>query len=560
MVGPVVRCDFTMPTCPKCNETHPPGTEFCPLDGEPLSGNDDSLGVAETAYGPADVHDTSPEPAVPRPSRHSQPAGDSLIGQTIGGVYRVIDLLGVGGMGIVYRVEHINLKKQFALKVLGQVAQDHPEALERFRLEAISASHIEHDNIVDIITLDSTPTGHLYIVMELLRGESLADTIHKNAPLALERALPIFYQICRALHAAHEAGIIHRDLKPENIFLTPKGDIEFVKVLDFGISKIHAAENERVRITKTGHVLGTPLYMSPEQAKGESDLDLRVDIDSLGVMFFEMLEGQPPFAGENYFQLIWKHTNEAPPELTCDAPDGLRDAVVRALSKEPENRFDTMLGFEEAVLEAVPDIPPPAFLLDYRPSTAVRPLRPSQRRVASGRGRLWAMGAVVLAVVAIAAGVFSLPGPPQREDGGANEAAGDSVDGAVRDSESIALGLAQLTSLDGGLATDGSGASGDARRNATDGVMVRLQITSTPAGALVTIGDEELGTTPVDVEHTRSDEEMTIRLVKRGWRPETRRLTLDRDHELVIPLSRRRPRAGVSGGSSGPALPIKTDF
>ena len=562
-----------MPDCPKCGSTFPAGTEFCPKDGEVLKHRDQDMGVAATAYGPADVRDTSPEaqadegdaadradragdragarPSTDPPPRPSDLPSD-LIGQVLGGVYKVIDQLGVGGMGVVFRVEHTNLQKEFALKILGQVAQDHPDAVERFRQEAVSASRIEHDNIVDIITLDQTNEGHFYIVMELLRGESLADVIQTGAPLPLDRALPMVYQICQALHAAHEAGIIHRDLKPENVFVTHKGEAEFVKILDFGISKIHAAEQDRVRITRTGHVLGTPLYMSPEQAKGKSNLDRRVDIYSLGVILFEMLEGYPPFEGENYFQLIWKHSNEEPPPLRGDAPERLKEVVLRTLSKEPDNRPANMLELEEALLEAVPDIPPPPFLLDFRPSIPSSPER-KQATPRSGRSQrpliLAALGAGAVAAVVVA---LAWPRGPA----GGEEQTDDAQEARLivpTDSGPSSPGRA---TVEAGLGRDG----GDDAAPEPPATMVTLSIRSTPPGAEAFLGDESLGRTPLDLEREENAAELELRLIKRGFVTVRQRVTLDRDVELVVPLSQRRRNVRRPPETTGPTVPIKTTF
>lgn len=550
-----------MPECPKCHANLPEGTEFCPHDGEALEGGADDLGVAATAYGPAAVHDTSPTPgapaadapagapapAAPKRKKYTEKHTQDLVGQVIGGVYEVIELIGVGGMGEVYRVVHTNLKKEFALKVLGQVAQDHPDAVDRFRQEAVAASHIEHDNIVDIITLDATPDGHLFIVMELLKGRSLADVIRKESPLPLERALPIAYQICRALHAAHEAGIIHRDLKPENVYVMPRADAEFAKILDFGISKIHDAEHERVRITKTGHVLGTPLYMSPEQAKGESNLDRRVDIYSLGVMLYEMLEGHPPFAGDNYFQLIWKHSNETAPPMTGDAPPALQEAVLKALSKDPGDRYDTMLLFEEAISAAVPEIPPPAFLLDFRPTATSLPGRSTTVPTLPPRRRSpWLLPAVGAGALLLAAAVVI--------GSGAFGHRGDDP-GATVDQHAV-VGHAPVA--DAGPAPRDAGAraadarAGDEAREEAGAVaqMVKLSIESTPSGAAVFFGDEQLGVTPFTLERLASDEEVWVKVSRAGYVPQRKRFKLDHDEPTWVVELERRQAAGDSGASS----------
>lgn len=294
---------------------------------------------------------------------------DPWIGRTLANVYKVEKKIGEGGMGAVYRATHVHLGKQVAVKVLTDAIAQKRDAVERLRQEAIAASSIDHDNIVDVVSFDRFDDGSVFIVMEFLRGESLSERI--DARRAAHRALSvgetvqIALQICDALGAAHDRNIVHRDLKPENVFLAKKGDRERVKVLDFGISKIKTAEAEQVRMTRTGQLVGTPLYMSPEQARGETDIDRRVDVYALGVMLFEMLAGAPPFDGRNYFELLWKHGNEAPPslrervpELAC--PPELDDAIMRALAKDRSARFQTMGELADALRAAVPDVSLPA--------------------------------------------------------------------------------------------------------------------------------------------------------------------------------------------------------
>lgn len=541
-----------MPECPKCHSVLPEGTEYCPNDGEPLSNVGLELGVAATAYGPADVRDTSPnsgdddasEEPTASPKEKSVPP-EKLIGKLIGGIYEVIDLLGVGGMGEVYRVKHRNLKKEFALKVLGPIAKEHPDAVERFRQEAIAASHIEHDNIVDIITLDSTVDGNLYIVMELLKGESLADVIQRDAPMDTERALSAVYQICRALHAAHEAGIIHRDLKPENVYLTPKGDAEFIKILDFGISKIHDAEHEKVRITKTGHVLGTPLYMSPEQAKGEPNLDRRVDIYSLAVILFEMLEGKPPFEGENYFQLIWKHSNESAPPMEGPAPEALKEIVLKALAKERDERYNDMLELEEAIMAAVPSIQPPAFLLDFRPTAHSDIDRMSTLQVVPNQRRRWALGAgLVAGIFAILAIAFGLP---TNDGDNSNAHVGSTPPPGNTDSGAMAVEVGNFTDEP----RAGYGDGGDDVRVTK---LVTFTVNSRPEGAKVYLDDEVAGQTPLEIEREPTLEEVEIKVVRRGFITTRKRVVLDDDFSLVIPLKRRATSPGPNDGSG----PVKT--
>jgi len=552
-----------MRVCPKCQTVHPDGTEFCPDDGRVLEepiGTD--FEVAATAFGPAAVHDTSHQPTdgegdgrpdTRRRPRTPAPGGSSqdLVGKTLGGVYHVIEQIGVGGMGEVYRVEHVNLKKQYALKVLTKVAQDHPEAVERFKQEAISASHIEHDNIVDIITLQQTDEGHPYIVMELLKGESLADALSEGEPLPVERALNIAYQICSALHAAHEDGIIHRDLKPENVYLTKKGDTEFVKILDFGISKIRDAESDRVRITRTGQFLGTPLYMSPEQAKGEPNLDRRVDIYSLGVLLYEMLEGKTPFTGENYFQLIWKHSNEEAPPMIGSAPEKLKQVVVKALSKDPDSRYSSMIEMEDALLAAVPETPPPAFLLDHRPSAIAGGSLMPRTPVAIG-ARAWIVAAGLGGAVAILV-VLAVRGTGQGDDPAASTGPTDVVGDTVRSDASPVTDRDVAASSDGGsdaVGTDGSPVNATGRK-------VRIAVATDPSGVEVFLGEERLGVTPLEVERAASPDTAVLRLVKPGYRVVRRDVGLEHDISLDERMTKQRP---VSPIPSDVGVPIKRDL
>lgn len=185
-------------------------------------------------------------------------ADDPVVGRVLSGLYRIGERIGEGGMGAVYRAEHINLKKEFAIKVLVPDAASRETSLERLRQEAIAASSIDHRNIVRVVNLDETDDGMLFIVMELLKGQSLADRIEQGV-LNAEDAIEIALQVCSALQATHARGIVHRDLKPDNIFLTTAEGDTVVKVLDFGISKVKRDDTDNVRVTATGQLVGTPL-------------------------------------------------------------------------------------------------------------------------------------------------------------------------------------------------------------------------------------------------------------------------------------------------------------
>ncbi|MFK8003410.1 MAG: serine/threonine protein kinase [Polyangiales bacterium] len=318
-----------------------------------------ALAVTEAGLGEGvEGWSSQPAPIVVPFDADAEIQEDPLIGRVLSGLYRVTGRIGEGGMGTVYNALHVHLNKPFAVKVLAERIAKNQDAVERLRQEAQAASSIDHDNIVDVVSFDATPDGRVYLVMELLDGTSLGDLVERG-PMDLERALPIHYQLCDAIGAAHDNGIVHRDLKPDNVFIVRKAEADFVKVLDFGISKVKSNEAEQVRMTKTGQLMGTPLYMSPEQAKGEMSVDHRADIYSMGVMLYEMLAGRPPFEGGNYFQLLWKHGNEVPlplNEVRTSIPATVSDAVMRSLAKDPADRFQSTAQFRAALVGAAPSI------------------------------------------------------------------------------------------------------------------------------------------------------------------------------------------------------------
>ena len=258
-----------------------------------------------------------------------------MIGKTISH-YKILQKLGEGGMGIVYKAQDLKLDRYVALKFLPQHLTDNGEAKKRFVQEAKAASAMDHPNICNIYEIDETPDGHMFIAMACYEGESLRDRL-KGGPMEVETALNIISQVATGLSKAHEKDIVHRDIKPANILITSEG---VVKIVDFGLAKLEG----RTKVTKTGTTVGTVAYMSPEQARSET-VDHRTDIWSLGVMLYEMLAGQKPFPGEHEAAVVYKIVNEEPPPLAQHAenlPQGLQNILDCALKKDPEERFQSV--------------------------------------------------------------------------------------------------------------------------------------------------------------------------------------------------------------------------
>lgn len=275
---------------------------------------------------------------------------EKYIGTVINDRYKIIKLVGTGGMGSVYLAEHEILRKKVAIKILHYEQSKRKDTVERFKREAIAASNIGQDNIVDVTDFGYTEEGNAYFVMEYVEGRSLADVMKEQHLLPLEFAVAVASQIAVALYSAHGKGIIHRDLKPENILLTNKdGNYPFVKIVDFGISKIlqdDVKPDERLRtLTKSGAIFGTPEYMSPEQAAGDG-VEPASDIYSLGVILYEMLTGRLPFFDDNYMKILHKHQYEfpeLPSNVNPDIPSDVNAIIMKCLEKKPFNRYGTMM-------------------------------------------------------------------------------------------------------------------------------------------------------------------------------------------------------------------------
>jgi len=318
-----------MRSCPQCQLPYEENHKFCPSCGFPVS-------------------------------KVATQSDDPLVGRTLPGGYVILDLVGIGGMGRVYRAEQTNLGRTVAVKIIHPHLVGEENAAARFITEARAASRLNHPNSVGVIDFGKTEDGQLYLVMEFLRGKDLARVQYEEGPLSFRRIVSILRQVLAALSEAHHLGIIHRDLKPENVILEPvRTGGDFVKVVDFGLAKMRA-EASSPSITSPGIVCGTPEYMSPEQGRGDP-LDARSDLYAVGVIFYQLLTGRLPFEAESPTQVVLMHITEAPPDPRSVTPDRqipslLSDVCLMALAKEPNHRFGNADEYAEALADALTQI------------------------------------------------------------------------------------------------------------------------------------------------------------------------------------------------------------
>jgi serine/threonine protein kinase len=284
----------------------------------------------------------------PKDQTELRTASELQPGMILRGKYEILGKLGAGGMAAVYRARHLAFGEVRAIKVVNNRLADDEDFLRRFRNEAVVARRLQHPNAVRVDDLDMTEDGRPFIVMEYVEGLNLREVVRHQGALSLRRSVRIARQVASALAAAHDLGIVHRDIKPDNILLAGEGPSETAKVLDFGIAKMResALGDSGAIATRTGMVVGTPQYISPEQAMGRrgSDLDGRADLYSLGVVLYEMVTGRLPFESDTAMGLILHHLQTPPPsphEVRPDLgiPGPLSAVLLRALQKEPERRF-----------------------------------------------------------------------------------------------------------------------------------------------------------------------------------------------------------------------------
>jgi len=459
---------------------------------------------------PEDTSTTIP-PAIPAdavPTLSSTPHVD--VGLVLGS-YRVLDVLGEGGMGLVYLAEHIRLGRKVAIKRLKDRLAAKPEAVRQFFEEARAVNRINHPHIVDITDF-VVEEGTAYYLMDYLQGETLADVLRREKVLPPRRAVHIVSQVCEALDAAHDAGFVHLDIKPSNIFLIEKnGDLDTVKLLDFGTAQL---TQTLPRMSDGGahksgmFSLGTPVYMSPEQASGD-EVDHRSDIYSLGAVLYEALTGQPPFVAQSAPEYIYKHMSVTPKRITQvkglphRIPRHCAKAVMACLDKEPDKRPESastlsdMLQRGTTVTEG--QVAPALASAGHRP----------------GSGRRWtAIGVSVAALVAVVAGGVLVFG---RDRGRADHLR---PAGAMVATELTTFVLQQEAS------------------KPTDAMVL---IKTTPSMAQVGLLSPErrpLGMTPLLYKTKRTTDRWKIVITAEGHRPRTIELTPDRDRTFEVALER----------------------
>ncbi|HEU4389258.1 MAG TPA: SUMF1/EgtB/PvdO family nonheme iron enzyme [Blastocatellia bacterium] len=311
-----------MKSCAKCGKTYDDDVDVCPDDQTPLT----------------------------------TPDSDPMVGSVLAGRYLIVEPIGKGGMGTIYRAVHQMMDRQCAIKLLTAVSGADESAVARFNLEAKMASSIDNPHAVTIYDFGETDGGLLYLAMELVDGKPLSRVLQREGRLAPQRVARIISQTAEALTAAHLLGIVHRDLKPDNIMITAKsGELDYVKVLDFGIAKLVTDRGEN--LTKTGFVLGTPLYMSPEQLCGEK-LDVRSDIYSLAIIGYQMLSGRLPFDGDNAQAIMMKRVTGDPIPLRQSAPhvsDYTEQVVMWGLSRDREARPSSAAAFSSQLADSLAD-------------------------------------------------------------------------------------------------------------------------------------------------------------------------------------------------------------
>jgi serine/threonine protein kinase len=351
MIAPMSSTPAQRFVCPRCRASNDQPSHFCPHCGADMTR---ASALERAVVDPTLAEMDGPERSI---DRRLSDSNQAWLGKVVDGRYRVLDVIGRGGMGVVYRVEHLRMGKMAAMKVLHRDLAQDPEIIARFEREASAVSKLNHPHTVQVFDFGNAQ-GALYLIMELIRGQDLARLIDRDGPMPWARAAPLFVQVCGALQEAHELGIVHRDLKPENILITrTAGGRDYAKVLDFGLAKLDRARDQAapLRETERQAIVGTPYFMSPEQIRGE-DVDARTDLYSLGALMFELLTGEHLYTAATAVGVLTKHlTSDADaPSMRAPKmgiPPAVDHLVRKALARDPAKRWKSAQQLAEAIEE-----------------------------------------------------------------------------------------------------------------------------------------------------------------------------------------------------------------
>lgn len=465
------------------------------------------------------------------------PTEDPLVGQVIQERFRVERKLGQGGMGAIYLAEHLLLKKRVAIKCLHAGLASNPDVVRRFKNEAVAASSIGHPNIVEVMDMGRFDDGTFYMVLEYLEGRDFQEDLDTEGPQAASKVAHVGVQVCAALGAAAKKGIVHRDLKPENIFLVRRhGDDAFVKVLDFGISKILDGSGGA---TKTGELMGTPYYMAPEQVLGDREITHLADVYALGVILFQALSGRVPFDGTALAQIILKIATEPPPSVTEYAPNvpqELASLILRMMSKDAAARPQS---FQDVALALGPFLPETS---PFSQPGALEALAPAS------------VGVRPAGYEATQLGLTGAPLGPARatfEKGTTSSAGSRRSTGWM-----LGAGAALLLLIVGwtlGTSKE-EGAEAESEKDLQDGEnKVRLQISTVPADAQVFLDGDPIEN-PFDGSFSQDVDDHEILVRRAGYKEERRKMLFTTSQNIVIPLSEETsPKsAGAQNGGTRP--------
>lgn len=464
-------------------------------------------------------------------ARDKSDTGASALFGTVLGSYRILRLLGEGGMGQVFEAEHTLLGRRVALKLLRPEYAVKRDAVRRFFQEARAVNTIGHKNIVDVTDFVELPTGETFIIMELLQGKDLGDLQRESPePIPLHQAMRISLQICDALEAAHEKEIIHRDLKPDNIFVIDHMANLTVKLLDFGVAKLlRNEEGSDSYQTAVGAVIGTPAYMSPEQAAG-IPVDNRSDIYSLGAILYELFTGHPVFRAKSFGEFVVKHMNHSPtlPRDLQNAPRipaALEHVIMRCLEKDPHRRYQAVTELREDLARATATV---ETVIHAQEELARRP-----------RQRGWKLAAIAIFITLAAAAAFWV-------------AAGLSISDLTKDTKRT--NRAKRKPPESKLVPRTPMRAIATKPNpATPSNMIgrpalapnaKVTLRTDPAGATVyrTGSTDPLGTTPLDVQMSAAGQRVTFSFRLAGYRSVEETITISGNTLIRVPLERVRAR------------------